>query len=147
MWPYWRRARGYWQPFDSLVSAAERLLAPTYGHRLWRGSSNFPPVTIMGTDGELVLTAEVPGIHLSDLDLSITGDTLTIRGERRPDETVPEASYHRQERPTGHFARSVTLPEKVDADKITATYTDGVLRVVMPKAPEARTRKIDVGVK
>jgi len=144
MWPY-----RSWRPFGDLLSEAGRLFQPWWrlAEAPWRGSSNFPPVRISSTDDTLVLTAEIPGIQLSDLDLSITGDTLTIKGERRPDETVPQSSYHRRERLMGHFARSVTLPERVDAEKVSASYTDGVLCVTMPKAPEARTRKIDVAVK
>ena len=138
-----------WLPFGDLFSEAQGLAHPWWrlAQTTWRGSSNFPPVRISTTDDALVLTAEIPGIELSDLDVSITGDALTIKGERRPDESVAEASYHRHERLVGHFARSVTLPERVDPGKITAAYTDGVLRLTMSKAPEARTRKIDVTVK
>ena len=148
MWPYWRSQPGTWGPLGELLSTADRLLGRALrpGAAGWRGSSNFPPVAITGTEEQLVVTAEIPGVILGDLDLSIPGDTLTIKGERCADETIPSASYHRRERLLGHFARSVTLPERVDAEGVTATYTDGVLRVVLPKAPEARTRKIDVGV-
>ena len=148
MWPY-QSGGSTWRPLGDLLAEAQRLLSPWWrvAETTWRGSSNFPPARITGTDDALVLTAEVPGIQLADLDLTITGDALTIKGERRPDETVAEASYHRRERLTGHFARSVTLPERVDAERITASYADGVLRVTMPKAPEARTRKIEVAVK
>jgi HSP20 family protein len=147
MWPY-RGGQTVWRPLGDLFSEVQRALHPwwRFAETTWRGSSNFPPVRITSTDDTLILTAEIPGIKLSDLDLTITGDALTIKGERRPDETVAEASYHRRERLTGHFARSVTLPERVDPDRITASYTDGVLWVTMPKAPEARTRKIDVAV-
>jgi HSP20 family protein len=148
MWPYGSTTLP-WRPMADVVSQLERWMTPwarTVG-ALWRGSSNFPPVRIVSNDDALVLCAEIPGINLSDLELTVTGDTLTIKGERKADETVPEAQYHRRERLSGHFARSVTLPERVQNEKISATYTDGVLRVVMPKAPEARTRKIQVGVK
>ncbi len=143
MWPY-RSMVATWRPMSDVLSQLERWARNATG---WRGSGNFPPVRIVGTDEALVLTAEVPGIELSELELSITGDTLTIKGERKADESVPEANYHRRERLWGPFARSVTLPERVKSDEIKASYTDGVLRVVMPKAPEARTRKIDVSVK
>ena len=138
-----------WRPLTRLLSEAERLLGPVSAitGSSWRGSGTFPPVRITATEDAIVATAEIPGVNMADLDLSITGDTLTIKGERRPDETVPESSYHRRERPTGHFARSVTLPERVDAEKVSATYELGLLRITMPKAPEARTRKIEIGAK
>ena len=131
------------------MADAQRLLHPWWrlAQTTWRGSSNFPPVRISVTDDALVVTAEIPGVVLGDLDLSITGDTLVIKGERRPDETVAESGYHRRERLMGHFARSVTLPERVNVDEVAASYTDGVLRITMPKAPEAKTRKIGVSVK
>ena len=143
MWPY-RSLVSTWRPMSDVLSQLERWARNTTG---WRGSSNFPPVRIVDTDEALVLTAEIPGIELSDIDLSITGDTLTIKGERKADESVPEANYHRRERFWGRFTRPVPLPERVKTDEIKADYSDGVLRVVMPKAAEARTRKIDVDVK
>jgi len=145
MWPN-RGGPSVWRPLSELISEAQRAFHPWWrlAGTTWRGSSDFPPVRISSTDDTLVLTAEIPGIQLSDLDLSVTGDTLTIKGERRPDETVPEADYHRRERLTGHFARSVTLPERVDPERISAAYIDGVLCVTMPKAAEARTRTIQV---
>lgn len=148
MWPFFGSVPAVgWRPVDSLLSAADRVLGPLTRHVVWRGSGSFPPVRITSTDDTLVLTAEVPGVQVADIELSITGDTLTIKGERRPDESVPEAGYHRRERLTGHFARSVTLPERVENAKVSATCTNGVLRVVMPKVPEARTHKVQVGVK
>ncbi len=148
MWPY-KTGLAQWRPMSDVVNQLERMVAPwarAVGS-IWRGSGNFPPVRITGTDEALVLEAEIPGVNLSDIDVSITGDALTIRGERKEDESVPDAQYHRHERLTGHFARTVTLPERVNNERVSATYTDGVLRVTMPKAPEARTRKIEVGVK
>ena len=135
-----------WRPAGDLFTEAQRLFSPWWRvlQTTWRGSSNFPPVVITSTDEALVVRAEIPGVKLEDLEVNLTGDTLTIKGERRPDETIPEASYHRRERLTGHFARSVTLPERVDPDRVSATYTNGILRVVMPKVPEARSRRIEV---
>jgi HSP20 family protein len=91
-----------------------------------------------------VLKAELPGLRREDIDLTVENSTLTIRGERRRDDGVPEDRYHRLERVHGVFQRSFTLPTTIDAARVRAEYRDGVLTVTLPQREEARPRQIDV---
>jgi HSP20 family protein len=103
----------------------------------------FPRVSVDDAGSELRLRAEVPGVTLDELDVSLEQSTLTIRGQRRSD--APEGySVHRQERGPLAFARSFSLPCRVDADKVVATLENGVLELTMPKVPEEQPRRIRV---
>ena len=104
----------------------------------------FPAVNMYDDGESFLVRAEIPGIDKESLDLTARKDQLTIRGTRTLSAAVEQASYHRQERDGGQFRRTITLPQAVDADKISASYKDGVLEVVLPRAPEARQRKIPV---
>jgi HSP20 family protein len=90
------------------------------------------------------VVAEVPGLKKDDIELSLHGGVLTISGERKQDKKGEEG--YRNERFFGRFQRSVTLPTSVDGNKVKATYQDGILKVVLPKAEEAKPKQIDVSV-
>ncbi|MBI4860898.1 MAG: Hsp20/alpha crystallin family protein [Candidatus Riflebacteria bacterium] len=102
------------------------------------------PVDVLETDKEFRLVAECPGLSRESLNVSMEGGTLTISGEKRPVWEVREDEFYRAERRFGKFSRSFTIPTRVDSSKIQATYKDGVLEVVLPKAPEAQPQKIQV---
>jgi HSP20 family protein len=91
-----------------------------------------------------VVTVEVPGVKPEDLDITLEDGLLTIQGERRFTSESSEEQYHRVERRYGSFRRSITLPSQVKADAIEASFDNGVLEVVVPKAEEAKPRKISV---
>jgi HSP20 family protein len=91
-----------------------------------------------------VLSAQLPGTTPEDVDLSITGETLTIRGDRKRPEGVSDESYRRQERPFGRWTRTVTLPDRVDSAQVSASFARGILTVTIPKAESARPRHISV---
>lgn len=93
-----------------------------------------------------VVKASVPGISPDDLDISLTNDVLTIRGETKADTEINEENYHLRERRHGSFVRSVTLPVPVQADKVDAAYENGVLTLTLPKAEELRPKKIAINV-
>jgi HSP20 family protein len=95
----------------------------------------------------VIVTAELPGAKPEDVTLSITGQTLTLRGARKPVHGGKPVAYHRQERSLGEFARSIELPDKVEGDKATADFEQGILTVRIPKAPEAVPRQIAVKAK
>lgn len=96
-------------------------------------------------DGEgFVLRAEVPGVEPTSLDVEVTGDTLTIRGERKLPELAEGASYHRRERDGGEFSRSITLPDRVHSGKVAASCSDGILEIHLPFAEEAKARKVNI---
>ncbi|MBM4079684.1 MAG: Hsp20/alpha crystallin family protein [Planctomycetes bacterium] len=105
----------------------------------------FPPVNVSTTPEAVVVRAEVPGVDIKDLEITVVGDGLTIAGIRREDPALANASVHRQEREFGCFSRVIALPAKVDATKTPdASYKDGVLTVVCPKAEEAKPKRVEV---
>ncbi len=105
-----------------------------------------PPVDIEETPEAFVLRADLPGVAQKDVKVSFTGDTLVLRGERKPVNETREGSLHRTERVHGAFERTFTLTAPVRGDQIQATYRDGVLEIRVPKAEEARAREIEVQV-
>ena len=105
-----------------------------------------PAVDMYETKDELVITAELPGLTEKDIQLSITGDMLTIRGERRWDQEVEQENYYRGERWFGKFERALPLPIPVQAEKVKASYRDGVLTVTLPKAEEIKPKEIKIDV-
>jgi len=121
--------------FDRFVG---RPMNAAGGERMW-----FPAADVSETKDELVLTFDIPGVAEKDIKLSITGDLLTLRGERRF-EAEEKDMYHRVERVYGRFERSVQLPTMVQGDKVTAKYRDGVLEVKLPKAEEVKPREIKI---
>lgn len=146
-----------WEPFRDLVSIQERM------NRLFddafrgnpRASSEdewalggtwAPSVDIFEQDGNIVLKAELPGMDAKDVEIHVENNVLTLRGERKLDNEVKRESYHRVERSYGSFARSFTLPNVVDTERIKADYKDGVLRVTLPKKEEAKPKQISISV-
>jgi len=107
------------------------------------GPRAFPTLNVWEDSECLFAEAEVPGLNMKDLEILIQGNELTIKGQRQ---TIDgdDVQYHRRERGTGEFARFVTLPMEVNADKVEATLKDGVLTIMMPKSETARARKITV---
>ena len=103
----------------------------------------FPAVNVWEDADNVYAEAELPGLKLVDIELLVMDDELTIKGERK-DVCEDEVSYHRKERGAGSFGRAFRLPVGVDAEKVEATLRDGVLTVTMPKAEEAKPRKIEV---
>ena len=96
------------------------------------------------TGKEIVVHAEIPGMDSKDIDISLNGRVLTIKGERKQEHEDKEKSYHRIERSYGSFSRSFELPADVDADKVKASYKDGVLVLNIPKTKEQSVKKIEV---
>jgi HSP20 family protein len=103
-----------------------------------------PAVDISETGKEIVVHAEIPGLDAKDIDISLNGRVLTMKGERKQEQEEKEKNYHRIERRYGSFSRSFELPADVDGNKIKAVYKDGVLTVNLPKAKEQSVKKIEV---
>jgi HSP20 family protein len=104
---------------------------------------DFPPVNVTRVEQGLVVDMLCPGVDRGTLDLTLTGDALTVRGERRA-EGVPDNRYHRRQRQVGPFTRVIKVGDRFDPDRVEATYRDGVLRVLLTRAPQAGTRKITI---
>ena len=105
-----------------------------------------PAIEVFEKEDKFVVKAEVPGMKEEDIDVSVVGDTLTIKGERKAESEVKEDDYYCYERSYGSFFRSIALPS-VDAKNIEASYEDGVLEVSLPKAAEVKPEKISVSAK
>jgi HSP20 family protein len=105
-----------------------------------------PAVDIMENENELLLTADVPGVRMEDIEIKIEEGTLTLSGKRAFQKEAKEGGYHRLERSYGEFQRAFALPDSVDADHVAAGYENGVLRITLPKKEIAKPRTIKVAV-
>lgn len=105
-------------------------------------NAEFPPIIVSTSGDNVIVRAEIPGIKVNDLDVQVVNDVLTIKGERKTSIEVSKMTYLRRERPYGTFARAIILPERVDAEKVTASYKNGVLVVTLPKAPESKPKQV-----
>ncbi len=126
-----------------------RLFDSFFGRPSLRGelAAVFSPATdIEETADEFIVRLDLPGVSQKDVKVSLMGDTLTVRGERRQESERNDGSMHRVERVHGSFERSFALGAPVRSDKVKATYRDGVLEVRVPKSEEARLREIEVQV-
>lgn len=105
-----------------------------------------PAVDIVEQDDAYIVEAELPGLTKDDVKISLEGNILTIRGEKKREQTKEGRNYHRTERSYGSFMRSFTLPTSVRSDKIEATYRNGILTINLPKVEEAKPKTIEVKV-
>jgi HSP20 family protein len=134
-------------PFSSLLSLQQELERFTRNPAFSLGPSGYgayPPANIFENSEGTVIIAEVPGLDPAKIEISGQGRTLTLRGERKREEGVNPAGYHRRERRFGEFSRSIQLPDDLDLSKATANYESGVLTLKVPKAEAARPRQIMV---
>jgi len=153
----WRPSRGLipWQPFRAMEEMERRFddifgrsLLPTLWRRLPLEERGWvPPLEVFEKEDKFVVKAELPGLKEDDIDVSVIGDTLTIKGEKKAETEVKEEDYYCCERSYGSFFRSIALPATVDAKKIEADYEDGILEVSLPKAPEVKPKKIAITAK
>ena len=102
------------------------------------------PVDVSETDKEVCVTAELPGIDPKDVDINVSGNILSISGEKKEEREEKERNYQFMERSFGRFQRSIELPSSVDPDKVEATYKNGTLTVTLAKKPEAQRKRIEV---
>lgn len=112
--------------------------------RLFESSGWTPALDVHEDKDNYVVKAELPGMKKEDIEVTLNDGVLSISGERKSETRHESAEIHRAERYFGRFQRTVTLPTTVSADKIQAAYKDGVLTITLPKAEEAKPRKIDV---
>jgi HSP20 family protein len=103
-----------------------------------------PAVDISESDDKITVKAEVPGLDAKDIQISLVGDVLTVKGEKKSEREEKKENYHLVERSYGSFSRSLKLPATVDADKIEATYKQGVLTLECPKKEEVKPKTIDI---
>ena len=141
-----------WDPFrelNTITDRMNRLFQDTYGTQSREEglTGNFvPPVDIYEDEHNITVKMEVPGIDQKDIDIRMENNTLTVRGERNFEKDEKEENFHRVERRYGSFYRAFTLPNIVDAEKITADYENGVLKIRLAKKAEAKPKQIKVNV-
>jgi HSP20 family protein len=144
-----------WDPFQDLRSAQDEMaqMSPMLAHALGlqgqpQGSGTAtawaPALDISERKDAYLVTVELPGVEADDLDITMEDGLLTIQGERQFAHDSSEQQFHRVERRYGAFRRSITLPAQVQAEQIEASFEDGVLQIVVPKAEEAKPKRIQV---
>jgi HSP20 family protein len=139
-----------WYPFPemrSLRGRMDRVFDDFFrGPRLvpWESTELAFPLDVYETDESLVVKAPLPGVRPEDVDISITDDILTIKGETKSEEEVKRENYHRRELRYGSFCRSVPLPTQVEHEKTEAVFEQGILTVTLPKTAEAKPKTIKV---
>lgn len=119
----------------------------TPGRRLVGDSLWAPVMDIEETKDDIIVKAEIPGMTKEDVKIQITGDLLTISGERKREEETKDKTYHRIERSYGQFQRMITLPSEVQSAKAKASYENGVLTIKLPKSEEVKPKEISIEVK
>lgn len=139
-----------WDPFEELTTLRNRM------DRLWSrvnaeeetALADWTPTSdVFETKDEIVIKAELPGLEDKNVDVQIEGNVLTIKGERQAEKETEEKGFRRMERSYGTFLRAFTLPANVAPEMITASFTNGLLEVHLPKKEEAKPRPIKVEVK
>ncbi len=144
----WRPVRDIERAFDEMEQNFEDVFGRPFYPVAWRRSPSVrswsPPMEVYEKNDEYIVKAELPGLNQGDIDISVVGDTLTIKGERRSLEDVNSENYYLCERCYGGFERSLTFPTELDAGKVDAIYENGVLEMRLPKAPEAKPNKVQI---
>ena len=140
-----------WDPFREMISLREAM-DRLFEDSIVRPRGSLAPVTgaaalaldVCETADDVTVKASIPGVKPEDIDITVTGDVLTIKGETVEEEEKKEANYHLRERRYGAFQRSVTLPTAVKADKAAADFSNGVLTLTLPKVEEVKPKSIKI---
>jgi len=142
-----------WDPFrefSTLQDRMNRLFRESYGpegrEESLTTTSFAPPVDVYEDEHNVSLKIEVPGIDEKDIDVRIENNVLTVHGERKFEKEEKEENFRRVERQYGSFTRTFTLPTTVDAEKVSAHYDKGILKIALPKKAEAKPKQIKVNV-
>lgn len=153
LWRPLGRSLERWEPFRELGDVRAEmnsLFDAFFGRPVRVGATDriwAPVADLHETEDKLVVSAELPGVKEKEIRVTITGDLLTIRGERSEERDVKEEQYHRVERFFGKFERNIALPIPVQSDKVKASYRDGVLEIHLPKAEEVKPKEIKIDVR
>jgi HSP20 family protein len=139
---FWQNVgrRSVWRDLERLQREMNRIVEGA-GNGM---RSEFPPLNIWANDENAMITAEVPGIDVNELDISVVGDTVTLVGSRSEAQDDTESTYHRRERWQGKFSRTVQLPFRINVDRVDATYSNGILHVILPRAEADKPQRISI---
>ena len=136
-----------WDPllgFRAMQKELERLSRRDSVSGRQIGGGAYPPVNVLNGSTELIVECEIPGLKREDIDLSITGETLQIKGSKKPITASEDVRYQCHQRGMGDFSRTIVLPDRVDSERISASLVDGILTVRLPKTEAALSVHIDV---
>ena len=141
-----------WEPAREMMTlreAMDRLFDDAFTRPLSLGGNNWsiPAVDMYQTDNEVVVKVALPGIKADEVQLNVTGEVLTIKGETKQENETKEKAYHIREQRWGTFERSIVLPTEVVADKAKADFENGVLTITLPKAEEVKPKTINIKTK
>ena len=137
------RTPSIWQEMNRLRQDMNLLFGDLSPSRVAKAPS-YPAINVWTDENSALIIAEIPGISQEDIEINVTGDTLTISGERKPDELPEDVRYHRQERSFGKFNRNIQLPYTVDVDNVVANFKSGILEIVLPRIEAEKPKKITV---
>ncbi len=139
------RWRDSWEPFRDLERQVDRLLESLpFPFPVIRFERQYPAVNLYELEGEYLLTAELPGTASENLDLTVSDGVLTMKGKRPASPGVVDEKFRRHERVWGSWERSLSVPDRVLQDRVSAEFVDGILKIHLPKAPETKPRQIQV---
>lgn len=134
-----------WRDMDQLRRDMDRLFESSSPRWQRQRTATYPAINMYTNKDEGVLvTAELPGINPDDLNISVTGDALTLSGSRQPEEMPESDQYHRRERGFGEFNRTVQLPYSINKEKVEANMQNGVLSITLPRAEAEKPRQISI---
>jgi HSP20 family protein len=140
-----------WEPMQEMVTlreAMDRLFDDAFTQPFGRSAgSHFPAVDLYQDENDVVVKATIPGLKAEDVQISVNGDLLTLKGEYKEKEESKGKTYHVREQRYGAFERTFSLPARVVADKAKAEFEDGILTVTLPKADEVKPKTISVKAK
>ena len=140
-----------WEPMREMMSlreAMDRLFDDAFTRPISvSGVSGMPAIDMYQTNDDVVVKASLPGLKADDVDITITGETLTLRGEFKQENEQKESSYHMREQRFGSFERSILLPTDVEANKAKADFENGILTITMPIAEAVKPKSITIKAK
>ncbi len=139
-----------WEPFREarrMHDMLDRMMDRSMIDPFWSGAAGTLPLDMYQTDDEIVIKASAPGLTADDLEISVTGETLNIRGELQAEDVKEGARYHIRERRVENFSRSIQLPTMVQAEKAKADFENGILTLTLPKVEEVKPKTITVKAK
>ena len=140
-----------WDPFAEMATIRQTMDRLFDDTRPWRvlgnGGDTYFPIDLYETADEVVVKASLPGVKAEDIDISVTGQVLTLRGESKEEHEEKSQNYYRRERRSGTFLRQISLPTEVDSAKAQASFEDGVLKLRLPKVEAVKPKTIKVKAK
>jgi len=137
------RVPSIWREMDQLQREMNHLFEVSDGKRVL-GTPKYPAINLWANEESQFISAEMPGIKADDINIDVTADTLTVSGNRVHDEAVENVNYHRQERGTGNFTRTIQLPFVVDTSSVEANLKNGILDIKLQRVEADKPKKIAV---